>query len=94
MAKPTLHPNSSSSINQTTNFSTIEQYSNPYFLHHSNNTSIVLVSNLLTETNYASWSQAMKIRLIGKNKLGFTDDSITRPKTWLHLSDTLTLKTS
>ncbi|KAA0057292.1 hypothetical protein E5676_scaffold496G00620 [Cucumis melo var. makuwa] len=60
------------SANQTANPSAVEQYSNSYFLHHPDNTSIVLVLNFLTETtNYTSWSQAIKIGLTGKNNLGF-----------------------
>ncbi|XP_038902375.1 uncharacterized protein LOC120089012 [Benincasa hispida] len=56
----------------------LEQYTNSYFLHHSDSTNLVIVSNLLTETNYTSWSQVMVIGLIVKNKLGFVDGSIPR----------------
>lgn len=67
--------NSSSSVNP----SFLEQHANPYFLHHSDNTSIVLVSELLTDENYTSWSRSMVIALTVKNKIGFIDGSIPRP---------------
>ncbi|KAI9194995.1 hypothetical protein LWI28_010706 [Acer negundo] len=54
--------------------------SSPYFLHHSDNPGVVLVSQLLTGENYASWSRAMLIGLSVKNKLGFIDGSITKPE--------------
>lgn len=46
----------------------VEQHANPYFLHHSDNTSLVLVSDLLTDENYTSWSRSMVIALTVKNK--------------------------
>ncbi|XP_022152756.1 uncharacterized protein LOC111020399 [Momordica charantia] len=72
-------------INLTASTSTIialiaiEQYTNPYFLHHSDNTSLVLVSDPLTNENYTSWSRSMLIALTVKNKVGFVDGSIVRP---------------
>lgn len=48
-------------------------------MHHSNNTGLVLVSHLLTGDNYTSWSRAMKIALIVKNKLGFIDGKLDKP---------------
>lgn len=70
---------SSSSANQPTSQFVIDQYINPYFLHHSDGTNLVLVSNLLTESNYTSWSQAMLLGLTMKNKLPFVDGSLPRP---------------
>ena len=39
---------------------------NPYYLPHNDNTSLVLVTELLTEENYVSWSRVMIIRLLVK----------------------------
>ncbi|KAL5857311.1 hypothetical protein ACOSQ3_004769 [Xanthoceras sorbifolium] len=60
--------------------SAIVEPSNPFYLHHSNNPGLVLVSEQLTGDNYASWSRAMLIALSVKNKLCFIDGSILKPK--------------
>ena len=51
----------------------------PYYLHHSDNPGIVLVSQVLTGDNYTSWSRAMMIALSVKNKLGFINGSLVKP---------------
>lgn len=51
----------------------------PYYLHHSDTTSSVLVSQPLTGGNYISWSRSMKIALDVKNKLGFVDGTLPKP---------------
>lgn len=71
-APPTVQ--SSSSLTQTF----VEHYNNPYLFHHSDNTSLVL-SDLLIDENYTSWSRAMVITFTVKNKIGFVDGSIPRP---------------
>ncbi|XP_068661644.1 uncharacterized protein [Aristolochia californica] len=48
--------------------SAIEEPSNPYYIHHSDNPEQVLVSQLLTGENYINWSCAMLIALSVKNK--------------------------
>ena len=65
--------------NTTSGNSAINDSSNPYFLHHSDNPSLVLVSQPLIGENYASWSRTMLIALSVKNKLGFVDGSIPKP---------------
>ncbi|KAL5544288.1 hypothetical protein UlMin_008072 [Ulmus minor] len=65
--------------NTTSGHSAIDDSSNPYFLHHSDNPGLVLVSQPLIGENYASWSRAMLIALSVKNKLGFVDGSIPKP---------------
>ncbi|KAL5568470.1 hypothetical protein UlMin_025045 [Ulmus minor] len=65
--------------NTTSGHSAIDDSSNPYFLHHSNNPGLVLVSQPLIGENHASWSCAMLIALSVKNKLGFVDGSIPKP---------------
>ncbi|KAL5548032.1 hypothetical protein UlMin_003263 [Ulmus minor] len=59
--------------------STIEEPSNPYYLHHSDSPGQILVSQQLTGENYTSWSRATLIALSVKNKLGFVDRSIAKP---------------
>lgn len=65
----------SSSITQ----SVLENHANLYYLHHYDNTSLVIVFDLLTENNYTSWSRSMIIALIVKNKMGFVDGSLSQP---------------
>lgn len=57
----------------------INRISNPYFISPSENPTLVLVSSLLDGINYHSWSRAMKMALISKNKLKFVDGSIKKP---------------
>ncbi|KAF5453898.1 hypothetical protein F2P56_023610 [Juglans regia] len=52
---------------------------NPYRLDHGDSPSITLVADLLTTENYTTWSHAMKRALRAKNKLGFIDDTLTKP---------------
>ena len=59
--------------------SAIDDPLSPYFLHHTDNPGLSLVSQLLTGENYASWSRAMMIALSMKNKLGFIDGSLPKP---------------
>ncbi|KAA0051728.1 uncharacterized protein E5676_scaffold952G00310 [Cucumis melo var. makuwa] len=56
-----------------------ETYLNPYFLHHNDNTSLVLVNELLIEENYVSWSRAMIFELSIKNKISLMDVTLPRP---------------
>ncbi|XP_012835096.1 PREDICTED: uncharacterized protein LOC105955841, partial [Erythranthe guttata] len=53
--------------------------SHPMFLHPSDGPNLILVSQLFTEDNYASWSRAMTISLTVKNKIGFIDGTISEP---------------
>ena len=72
----TMTPNSFSSLMNNT---IDDDGSSPYFLHHLDSLGLVLVSQLLTGDNYASWSRAITIALSMKNKLGFIDGTIPRP---------------
>ena len=59
-----------------------EQNSNsndPFYVHHSDNPGSILVSQVLTGENYASWSRSMMIALSAKNKFEFVDGTIPRP---------------
>lgn len=63
--------------------STIDDGSSPYYIHHSDNPRLVLVSQPLTGDNYASWSRAMVIVLFVKNKLDYFDGSLSNLKTMM-----------
>jgi hypothetical protein len=51
---------------------------NPYFLHPNENPKNILVTPLLSSSNYYSWSQAMIVALKSKNKLHFINGSLPR----------------
>ncbi|XP_016730546.1 uncharacterized protein [Gossypium hirsutum] len=53
--------------------------SSPYYLHPNENPALVLVSPILSSSNYHSWSRAMTMALLSKNKLQFVDGTITVP---------------
>ena len=71
----------------TTNTSTTESSSSlqdsynlndPLFLHPGENPGTVLTSQpLIGEENYFAWARSVRKSLIGQNKLGFIDGSIT-----------------
>ncbi|XP_017431848.1 uncharacterized protein LOC108339219 [Vigna angularis] len=44
--------------------------SNPFYLHLGQNLGLTLISQVLNETNYASWSRNMRRALLSKNKIG------------------------
>lgn len=59
--------------------STVDVQLNPFRLHHSYSSSIVLVTQpLLRDRNYGSWIKAMMIVLSRKNKKGFIDGTIKK----------------
>jgi hypothetical protein len=53
--------------------------SSPYFVHRGDGPSSVIVTPLLTGSNYHSWSRSMKRALGAKMKLDFVDDTIPVP---------------
>ncbi|XP_050217801.1 uncharacterized protein LOC126668656 [Mercurialis annua] len=53
--------------------------SSPYYLHPSENPSLILVSPPLNGQNYHSWYRSMRMCLLSKNKLKFVDGSIAVP---------------
>ncbi|XP_062114790.1 uncharacterized protein LOC133826642 [Humulus lupulus] len=74
------NPQSQVSAQNPTSRTAIDDPSDPYYLHHANNPGNVLVSQPLTgQDNYASWSRAMLLPISVKNKLGFLDESISKP---------------
>lgn len=54
-------------------------YENSYYLHHSYNTNLILVSDLLTESKYTSWNRAFILRLTLQNKVRFVDGTLPCP---------------
>ncbi|XP_057975245.1 uncharacterized protein LOC131162654 [Malania oleifera] len=69
----------SSSSNTSSNSSTVDDFLNPYFLHHGDSPGVALVTTSLTETNYHTWSHSMITSLHAKNKLPFIDGSLPQP---------------
>nr|XP_011463599.1 PREDICTED: uncharacterized protein LOC105351318 [Fragaria vesca subsp. vesca] len=69
------HPSNSGSS------SSVDESTNPLFLHHSNHPGLLLVSKKLTSDNYNSWCRAMPISLSAKNKTGFITGKIKEPST-------------
>ncbi|KAI9178435.1 hypothetical protein LWI28_026454 [Acer negundo] len=56
-----------------------EDPSDPFYLHHSDQPSLIFVTQLLTQHNYPILSHAMLIALTTKNKDEFVDGTITKP---------------
>ena len=55
----------------------MEDPCSPFFLHHGESPSAILVSQPLTKDNYPTWARTMKMALDAKSKLGFVDGTIT-----------------
>jgi len=55
------------------------------FLHPSDNSNNILVSELMNGENYACWRKAMEVALIAKNTLGFMLGDCTKPPATLPL---------
>ena len=53
--------------------------SSPFYLHPSENPSLILVINVFIGLNYHTWSRAIKMALLSKNKLNFIDGTISVP---------------
>ncbi|XP_057787111.1 uncharacterized protein LOC131004437 [Salvia miltiorrhiza] len=56
-----------------------EDPTHPFYLSHSDNPGVQLVTQQLTGSNYSSWFRSMTTTLLVKNKLAFVDGSIERP---------------
>lgn len=69
----------SSGVLRSNGQSAIDDPMSTYYLRHSDNPGLTLVSQFLTGDSYSSWSRAMKIALYVKNKLGFIDGTIAKP---------------
>ncbi|KAI9198076.1 hypothetical protein LWI28_009683 [Acer negundo] len=56
-----------------------EDSSNPFYLHHSDQPGLILVTQLLTQDNYPIWSHAMLMAFTTKSKDGFVDGTVMKP---------------
>ncbi|XP_014490567.1 uncharacterized protein LOC106753288 [Vigna radiata var. radiata] len=52
----------------------------PFYLHPGENPGLTLITQVLNENNYSSWSRSMRRALLSKNKVKFIDGSIKRPQ--------------
>ncbi|XP_057975950.1 uncharacterized protein LOC131163371 [Malania oleifera] len=57
----------------------IEDFSNPYFLHHGESPGSILVSQPLNGENYYTWNRSMLTALNAKNKIGFVVETFSQP---------------
>ncbi|KAF5476953.1 hypothetical protein F2P56_003640 [Juglans regia] len=60
-------------------FLNLSDHGNPFRLDNGDNPAVILVTDLLTADNYATWSRAMRRALRAKNKVGFITGDIPRP---------------
>ncbi|XP_016199008.1 uncharacterized protein LOC107639968 [Arachis ipaensis] len=63
------------------NYKNMSPFSDPssvFFLHHSKNPRVSIISVKLDTKNYNEWSRAILIALKSKNKLGFVDGTLTK----------------
>ncbi|KAB2631507.1 hypothetical protein D8674_009026 [Pyrus ussuriensis x Pyrus communis] len=74
------------------------EFSDPYAIHHSDHTGLILVSKPLDGNNYGQWSRAMCMGLSAKNKVGFINGTIEAPSpsdskyaAWKRCNDMVTL---
>ena len=56
-----------------------QNHTSPYYLHPYDNPGTVLVSQLLANDNYPTWSQAIRMALSAKTKMGFVSGTILKP---------------
>lgn len=55
-------------------------HNSPYYLHPSDFPKQLHVNDVLTDNNYADWSQEMENFLFAKNKFEFVDGTIKKPE--------------
>ncbi|XP_024003977.1 uncharacterized protein LOC112081475 [Eutrema salsugineum] len=72
---PDLHQSSGGTSQQ------MDQYENHYYLHSSDHAGLILVSDRLTTgTDFHSWRRSVRMALNVRNKLGFIDGTIPKPR--------------
>lgn len=52
----------------------------PYYLHASDSPGMALVFSAFDGTGYGSWRKSILVSLSAKNKLGFIDGTLVKPK--------------
>jgi len=70
---------SSTAIPSSAASASVQDFSNPYFVHSNKNPSAKIVTAVLDGSNYHGWAQAMLMVFDMKNKLGFVDGTIPIP---------------
>ena len=55
-------------------------YDSPYYLHPSDYPKQLHVNEILTDSNFADWSQEITNFLFAKNKIEFVDGTIKKPE--------------
>ena len=76
MASNTQATHTGSSSSSQRELTPMEDPRSPFFLHHGETPSAILVTQPLTEDNYPMWSRAMRMALDAKSKLGFVDGTV------------------
>ncbi|XP_076920478.1 uncharacterized protein LOC143581613 [Bidens hawaiensis] len=65
---------------ETNNNGGVSDDTSPYYIHASDYPRQLHVSDILTDGYYNDWSQEMLNFLFAKNKVGFIDGTIKKPK--------------
>lgn len=73
------HPPLNTNTSLASPFFNLGDPSNPFHLDNGKNLTIILVTELLTIDNYATWYRAMRRALRVKNKLSFNSGAILQP---------------
>lgn len=78
MARNSHHSQASNTENAN-NADPTQNPGSPYYVHPTENPSLVMVSSPLIGSNYHIWARSMRRALISKNKFKFLDGTITKP---------------
>ena len=77
VAQPILNPFAGQVLNAANHApNPVVDPASSYFLYLGESPGFLLVSSILTESNYHVWSRAMIVALDAKNKLGFIDGTL------------------
>ena len=58
----------------------VQDTNGPFYIHLNKSPSLVLISTLLSSSNFHNWQCSFKMSLLMKNKIGFIDGSIQEPE--------------
>ncbi|CAA3027230.1 Hypothetical predicted protein [Olea europaea subsp. europaea] len=84
-SNPPKNPTGATAIPAQINSRIMDNPNSQYYLHYGENTGTQLISVLLSDENYSTWSRAITMALSVKNKEGFMDGTISK----LDLNDLL-----